>query len=202
MRYGIQFVRALAFLGFVASFAVSQVNAAEVAGVKLEDTVKVGGQELKLNGAGIRHKVIFKVYVAGLYLSEKKSTVQDVLAATGPRRVKIVTLRDIGSEEFGRGLMSGIQLNLDRTEKAKLTNQLLKLGEVFAQIPELKKGDVVLVDWIPNTGTVMYVDGKQIVEPLPDIAFYNALLKMWLGEKPLDVKLKPLLLGQKPDEAL
>lgn len=171
----------------------------EVAGVKFDDTVKLANQELKLNGAGIRHKVIFKVYTAGLYLQDHKTTVPDVLAAPGPRRVAITMLRDVSSEEFGRGFMSGMQQNTDKAEKAKLINQLQKFGELFASVPELKKGDVMTCDWIPGTGTVLHLNGKRLLEPLPDIAFYNALLKIWIGDKPVDTKLRRAMLGDDPD---
>ena len=124
-----------------------------------------------------------------------------MLAAPGARRVTIVMLRDVGNEEMARGFLSGIHLNSDRSEKARLVGQLQKFGEVFASIPELKKGDVLTTDWIPGTGTVVHVNGKKVSEPLPDIAFYNALLKIWLGEKPVDSSLKTSLLGQKPEDA-
>jgi Chalcone isomerase-like len=178
----------------------SSAFAMDVGGVKLDDTVRVANQDLKLNGAGIRYKAIFKVYVAGIYLGDKKTTAQDVVAAPGARRLHIVMLRDLSSEEFGRAFLAGINQNIDRAEKSKLVGQLMKFGEIFASIPELKKGDVLHTDWVPGTGTVMYVNGKRIAEPLPDIAFYNALLKIWLGDKPVDSKLKQAMLGEKTDE--
>jgi len=174
--------------------------ALDVAGVKYEETAKVDGQTLKLNGAGIRHKVIFKVYTAGLYLQDKKTTVNDILEAKGVRRVQLVMLREVSSEEFGRGFMGGIQANIDKAEKIKLVNQLLKLGELFGTIPELKKGDVLTVDWVPTVGTVMSLNGKRVIDPLPDIAFYNALLRIWIGDKPVDANLKRAMLGEKPEE--
>ena len=173
---------------------------AEVAGVKFDDTIKVANQELKLNGAGIRHKLIFKVYAAGLYLQESKNTVPDVLAAPGVKRVSITMLREVNSEEFGRGFMQGLQQNTDKSDKAKLVNQLQKMGELFASIPELKKGDVLTTDWLPGTGTVLQLNGKRLLDPLPDVAFYHALLKIWLGDKPVDNKLKLAMLGDNPDE--
>ena len=173
----------------------------EVAGIKYEDSAKVGNQELKLNGAGVRYKAIFKVYAVGLYFNDKKTTVPDILAAPGSRRIQIVMLRDVSNEEFGRGFMGGVQQNTDRAEKSKLINQLLKLGELFATVPELKKGDMLTTDWIPSVGTVFQLNGKRIAEPLPDVAFYNAILRIWLGEKPIDAKLKHLLLGEKPEES-
>ena len=78
----------------------------------------------------------------------------------------------------------------------KIINQLLKFGEFFASIPELKKGDVLTTDWIPGVGTQIHFNGKSVSETLPDQVFYNSLLKIWLGEKPADSKLKLSLLGQ------
>src|SRR5260370_20060714 len=132
----------------------------EVPGVKLDETARVANADLKLNGAGIRYKAIFKVYVAALYLKDKKTTVPDILAAPGPRRVTLVMLRDLSNEDFGRGFMSGIQQNTEKVEKAKMTMQFLRFGELFASVPELKKGDVMMMDWMPNVGTVVSLNGK------------------------------------------
>lgn len=168
----------------------------DVAGIKYEDSVKVANADLKLNGAGIRHKVIFKVYAAGLYLPKKETTVDAVLGAPGVKRVSLTMLRDVSNEEFGRGFMQGIHSNTDKAEKAKFVKELQKLGELFAQIPELKKGDNLTIDWVPGTGTVMSLNGKRVIEPLPEQAFYSALLKIWLGEKPVDNGLKRAMLGE------
>lgn len=65
-------------------------TAVELAGVKLDDSVRLVGQNLRLNGAGIRYKVVFKVYVIGLYLTDKKTTVADVMAAVRARLVTLV----------------------------------------------------------------------------------------------------------------
>lgn len=173
---------------------------AEVAGIKFDETVRVANQDLKLNGAGIRHKLIFKVYAAGLYLQEGKTSVPEVIAAPGVKRVSITMLREVSSEEFGRGFMQGLALNTDKAEKANLVSQLKKLGELFASIPELKKGDVLTTDWVPGTGTVLQLNGKRLLDPLPDVAFYNALLRIWLGDKPVDNKLKLAMLGERTED--
>ncbi|MBR7781109.1 chalcone isomerase family protein [Undibacterium luofuense] len=176
-------------------------GATEVAGVKLDDAVQVAGNELKLNGAGIRYKAIFKVYVAALYLKEKKNTVPDVLAAQGPRRVAITMLRDLSNEDFGRGFMQGIQQNTDKSEKLKMTSQFMRFGELFASVPELKKGDTMIVDWIPNQGTIVMLNGKKMGEPYPDLAFYNAILRIWLGESPVDKGLKKAMLAEQDERS-
>lgn len=170
-------------------------GAAEVSGVKLEDSVRVANQELKLNGAGVRTRAIFKVYVAALYLQEKKKTVPEILASNGPRRMHLVLLREINSEDFGQAFMDGLNANSDKAEKAKFVNQTVKMGEIFAAIPSLKAGDTITIDWVPNSGMQVLVNGKRVGDVLPDIAFYNAFLRIWLGDKPADSSLKPALVG-------
>ncbi len=174
---------------------VPGAQAADVNGIKLDDTAKVAGKDLVLNGAGMRTRFIIKVYAAGLYLAEKKTTVPDVLKAEGPRRLTLIMARDISSDDFGQNFMTGINNNLDNAEKAKYTSQISKFGEMFGSIPGLKKGDVLHLDWIPGSGTVTELNGKKIGEVVPDLGFYNAVLRIWIGDKPADSSLKPLLLG-------
>ncbi|MYM29275.1 Chalcone isomerase-like [Duganella sacchari] len=171
--------------------------AVEVAGAKFDDTITLAGQQLKLNGAGLRTKVIFKVYAAGLYLTDKKTTVPEVLAVPGPRRVAITMLREVSSDDFGKAFMDGLNANTSKEELSKILPQIKKFGEVFAQTPALKKGDQLSLDWTPNEGTQCYLNGKKLGELMPDQAFYNAVLRIWLGDKPVDSSLKPALLGEK-----
>ena len=170
--------------------------AAEVSGVKLDDTVKVAGKELKLNGAGVRTRIVVKVYVLALYLTEKKDTPAGVFDATGPRRFTLTMMREVTGDELGQAFLTGITANTDKAERSKFVNQLAQFGDAFVSIPQAKKGDVITVDWIPETGTVMALNGKPIGEPLKDVGFYNAVLKIWLGEKPVDSSLKPAILGK------
>jgi len=184
--------------GLLCALALALPAAAvEVEGVKLDDMVKVGGKELALNGAGVRTRVIFKVYVLGLYLQDKKKTPADVLAADGPRRFTLVMLRDVSGADMSEAFVTALNKNSDEAEKSKIVRQTAQFGEMFSKIDTLKKGVVVTGDWLPGAGTVIQLNGKPLAEPLPDMAFYNAILKIWLGDKPADSSLKPALLGEK-----
>lgn len=181
----------------LAMAAAPAFAAVDVAGIKFEETATVGGQVLKLNGAGVRTKVIFKVYALGLYLPEKKTSLADVQSVHGARRLHIALLRDLTSEEFGDAFMKGLNANTDQAERTRLLPQTKAFGEMFASIPGLKKGDTLLVDWVPGTGTVCTLNGKKIGETVQEVAFYNAIVRIWLGEHPADEALKPKLLGGK-----
>ena len=79
--------------------ALAQSNAlastVTVEGVAYEREIPLAGSALKLNGAGIRSKFVFKVYAAGFYLTRKADTPEAVLGAPGPKRISVTMLRDI-----------------------------------------------------------------------------------------------------------
>ena len=171
-----------------------------VAGIQMDDLVTLNKQNLQLNGAGIRYKAIFKVYAAALYLGARRSTTSDVLAEHGAKRVSLVMLRDVSSEELSNGFLKAMRQNLDADEKAGVMNSMFKLGAMFSGAPELVKGTVVTIDLLPDTGLNVSLNGKKFGEPILDPNLCNALLKIWLGDKPVDSRLKQAMLGINQDE--
>jgi hypothetical protein len=170
----------------------------EVSGVKYDNTLQLANAKLVLNGAGTRYKAIFKVYTAGLYLQAKAATPEAVYAASGPRRMHIVMLRDIDGNELGKLFTRGMQDNATREEFGKSIPGTIRMGEIFAQRKKLNAGDYFTVDWIPGTGTQISVDGKPVGEPIKEPEFYTSLMKIWLGKSPADAHLKDALLGKAP----
>ena len=196
MAFGFE-IRKLLPLGLLALACAMPAQAIEISGVKVEDAVSVAGKELKLNGAGMRAILFVKFYAIGLYLSEKKTTPADAQAVAGPRRISLHIQREINSDEFGQLFIKGMNNNSTKEEKSKVIAQTIKFGEMFASMEPVKKGDVITLDWIPGTGTVAVLNGKKIGETMPDIAFYNAVLRIWLGEMPAQESVKRELLGGK-----
>jgi Chalcone isomerase-like len=190
-RLSFKYLLASAFLASVFS---QGAMAAEVSGVKFDDTAKVAGKELVLNGVGMRNKFVIKVYAAGLYLPEKKTAVPDIMKLDGPRRMTLVMMRDISTDDFGEAFMKGLSNNSDSAEKSRFLNQTMQFGQMFGSLSGVKKGDVLHLDWIPGTGMVCEHNGKQVGETMPDLAFYNAVLRIWIGDKPVDNSLKSALL--------
>jgi hypothetical protein len=171
---------------------------AEVAGVKLDDRTKLdgGGPELVLNGAGVRTRFVVKVYVAGLYLAEKKGAAADAIALGGPKRVGITMLRDVGAQQFNEALVDGFRANNSAADVEKLKGALDELSGIMTGLGEAKKGNVIALDFVPGTGTRVLVNGAPRGKPIAGDEFYRALLRIWLGDKPVDGDLKKAMLGQ------
>jgi hypothetical protein len=170
----------------------------DTAGVRYAATLNLAGAPLQLNGAGIRYKAIFKVYTAGLYLGEKAGTPEAVLAAKGPVRLHVVMLRDIDANELGKLFTRGMQENSPREEFIQMIPGTIRMGEIFAAKKRLLTGESFSVDWVPNAGTSVVVNGKPMGDPIRERAFFNGLLRIWLGKSPADHQLKDALLGKPP----
>ena len=188
------FLAAGLYWGAAATAAV----AVELAGVKVEDAVTVSGTKLQLNGAGIRYKGPFKVYVGDLYTTRRVSSLDDLIAAPGPKRLSMTFLRDINSAEFGKLLTRGMEDNVSKQELSKIIPGMIKMGDIFAANKSFAPGDVCSLEWDPAKGLSVYAKGKLQAEPFKDPAFYRALMSIWFGNTPADWKLKDELLGVKP----
>jgi hypothetical protein len=170
------------------------VNALEMAGVKLPATVQMGNVSLQLNGAGIRTKLFFKVYVAALYLPQKQTSAEAVIADERERRVALHILRDLGSDKLLHAFNEAIEANHTAAELVVLGPQLKQMAEIFNAVKEVKPGDVITLDFQPASGTQISVNGTAR-GTIAGVAFNKALLKIWLGDKPAQDDLKKGMLG-------
>jgi hypothetical protein len=163
----------------------------EVAGVKFPETTTVEGKELKLNGAGLRTKAIFKVYAAGLYLETPSQDGAQVIGSDQIKRVRMVMLRDLEKSKITDAIIEGIEKN----NKAQMGALKERLDTFNAAIPNLKKGDELTLTYIPGKGTsVQSRSGQEISVEGKD--FSDALFGVWLGKSPVDGDLRNKMLGK------
>ncbi len=184
---------AAATLAFAALGASAQP--AELEGVKLDPTAQVGGATLALNGAGVRTRAVFKVYVASLYVPTKAGSAAALLGQKGPRRVAITMLRNVDADTFAGALVEGLQKNHSEAQFAGFKAQSDALTASLKAAGEAKKGDVIHIDFVPDSGTRVTVNGKQQGGAIAGEDFYAALLRIWLGDKPADAALKKGMIG-------
>jgi len=175
--------------------APARAQVVELEGVKLEPTAQVGGAALQLNGAGIRTRAIFKVYVAGLYVPQKSNSAATLLAQKGPRRMVLTMLRNVDADSFAGPLNDGLKNNHSEAQLAALKGQIDAFNATFKSVGEAKKGDVIGIEYLPDAGTRITVNGQAKGSPIAGEEFYTALLRIWLGDKPADADLKKGLLG-------
>lgn len=171
-------------------------QATVIEGQQFDDRIRLADTELVLNGVGLRAVAWFKGYAAGLYLTQKSTTAEAALAAKGPKRLRMTMLVEVESKEFVKAFDKGMKRNLDDAARAEMAERIERFDRTVAALAVLKKGDVIDLDWLPERGLVLSVNGKAKGEPFAGEGFYAAILKIYIGKDPVDRKLRAGLLGQ------
>ena len=173
--------------------AVPGLHAAEVAGVRVADSIKVGNSELVLNGAGLRSKLFIKDYVGALYVGQKAATPAAIYDSATPRRMVLRLLRDLDADSLHSALDEGLRNNHSPAELSDMQAQADQLAGIMKAIGKVREGDTVSIDFSAE-GVVVSQNGE-VRGKVAGANFAKALLKVWLGDKPADTSLKKALLG-------
>jgi long-chain acyl-CoA synthetase len=181
-------------LVFLLAFCIASLPAfaAEVGGVKLDDKMSLGGQEVVLNGAGVRTKFMVKVYVGSLYVPAKASTAAAVYAKA-PRRVQLNMLRDVGADQMVDALVDGLKQANSAADVAAVKAETDQLAAIVKSIGQLKEGNVLAFDFVDGA-TKVGLNGAP-KGSIPGEAFNKALMNAWLGDNAVQSDLKKAMLG-------
>lgn len=179
---------ALLLTMLVATPAIS----AEKAGVVLQDTQSVADKTLHLNGIALREKFFVDVYVAGLYLQEKSSAPEAILAQDHPRMMIMHFLRDVDAESINEAWFEGLEANTENVSPELRE----KFDQLAAMMTDIKEGQVMGFIYDPVSGTDIMVAGTT-KGGIPGKDFADAILATWIGPEPgPGESFKEELLGQ------
>lgn len=161
----------------------------EVEGVRFDRNSPAGDTSLELlNAVLLRYRVVFKAYVAGLYLAPGVSperALEDV-----PRRLEIEYFWAIKGDDFRKVTFRGIERNVEPEVYAALMPSIERLNSFYRDV---EPGDRYAITYLPGVGTELSLNGETL-GVVEGADFAAALFSIWLGEDPLDRKLKDRLL--------
>ena len=186
--------RTVAAALLVASLQIDDARGAEVAGVALDDRIAVAGVPLVLNGAGLRTRFMLEVYVIGLYVRARTTSADAVINAREARSVRLVMKRAVDAETIWENFNQGIRTNATPAELSVLEPRLAEVERAFREIGAVAEGDVVDIDFAADGTGVIRFRGE-VKGAISGADLSRALLKIWLGAKPVQGDLKQALLG-------
>lgn len=164
-----------------------------MAGIQIPDKVSMNdGGLLQLNGAGIRRKMLTDIYVGALYLQKTSNNAQDIIYSEMPKRIALYFVyKEVSADKLIEGWKDGFVSN---NEPQRLNAMQSRLNQSYGYFTTMKAGDVLFLDYIPNQGTRLMIN-NQIRGYIEGADFYQAALKVWLGEHPAQGQLKDGMLG-------
>jgi len=182
-------------LGLVCITAINaNLSAREIAGINLQEQITVAGinSDLKLNGAGIRYKFFFKIYIGALYLSELENNADMILESPGAKRILMHFIYDeVAKSKLESAWLNGFSNNTSKAVFVSLQERLARFSQMFSS---MHQGDVVLLDYLPDSGTRVTIN-NEVKGVIEGEDFNRALLSVWLGEDPVSGGLKQAMLG-------
>ncbi len=186
---------AIAAAAIVALLGFAPARAAEVEGVEVADSVKVGGARLELNGAGMRTVYIVKAYVAALYVPSRSPQPEVLLSQKGPRRLSLTMLADLSSEWVVQRFVASLRENCLEHELTKLAPRVERLIDTMLTLGQTRKGERIDIDFSAGATSVS-VDGHPLGPAIPGEDLFTAILRIFVGERPIDAELKQAMLGR------
>jgi hypothetical protein len=185
-------------LAMILALPIGSAGAFEIEGVKIDDKITLGktAAPLVLNGAGVRHRmVMYKIYVGALYLTGKQTDAEDVIKDPGPKRVSMnILIDELTAQELIASLNNALAANHMPAELALIESRIRDLNRVMQSIGVIKKGGVIYLDYLPGTGTRVTVNGQEKIT-IKGEDFFQAMLRIWIGKKPVDGRLRDAMLG-------
>lgn len=132
----------ISLFGLFLSFSI---QAQTVADIEIANSVSHSEQSTKLilNGAGIRTKFIFDIYVGSLYLETKQESAKGVYEAQGEKRISMHFLYDeVSKEKLVNGWNDGFENNNSEAQLAKIKSQIDQFNNLFITVKK-----VTLLTW-------------------------------------------------------
>jgi len=166
------------------------VAARDVAGVALPESAVAEGKTLVLNGAGLRTRFFFKVYVLGLYLERPATDAAAILGSDAIRRAELHILRSLSGDEIASAIRTAFEQNAGDA-LPRLQDRLKRLESMF---PAVEAGDTIALTYVPGRGTEV-VAKRQKAGVIEGKDFADALFAVWIGAKPVDPELEKALLA-------
>lgn len=165
-------------------FASSAALAKKVEDVQVSDSITLDGQNLMLNGAGIRIKKVafipIQIYVAGLYLKAKNSDDQAVMNADAPMSIRLYITTNHASKEklitaWNEGFERATGGNI-----APIKEGIAKYNALFKTDP--KEGDVYDIAYVPGKGLSVSLNGTSQGDAIQGLEFKKAVFGIWLAK--------------------
>ena len=165
-------------------------TAADMEGVHFAEQYQRDDVTLALHCVGLlRYKVLFKGYVAGLYLGAGVAA-EDALADV-PKRLELSYFWSIKGSDFGKAGDEILARNVDPDTLARLRPRLEQINALYETV---NPGDRYALTYVPGLGTELALNGRS-KGVIPGADFAAAYFRIWLGDQPIDAALRDQLLA-------
>lgn len=173
-------------------FSLKAFSQVKVGRTIMDYEIESFGETLKMNGAGDRSLLFIELYSIALYLQNKNQDALGLCFADETMSMSVVITSKIIDREL---FLESIQEDFERVtdnNPGPLQGRIDKATNFFKE--PIVKDDIIEFAYEKGVGTHFVKNGKEL-GLIEGQDFKFALYKIWLGDKPINNKLKNELLG-------
>jgi len=153
--------------------------------------ISLENQNLQLKGTGTRVKMWMDMYTLGLFISDKNQNAAAIVSNNETAMIRLSIISGlITAEKMDKAIRDGFEKSTQGKPEA-IQTEINTFLNVFKQ--GVEKKDVFQFTYKPEYGTSILKNGKEL-SLIKGHKFKKALWGIWLGEDPVDKRLKAELL--------
>ena len=165
-----------------------------VSDVRVPGDLTIEGENLLLNGAGLREKFFIDLYVGALYTNNKSASAKDIIKADKPSAITLdIVSKLVSQDNMIESVEEGFQNSTSRKERKAIQGRIDKFIGMFSE--KIVNGDQFVLYYVPGSGVNVYKNGEKL-GVIEGMDFKEALWGIWLGKYPADDDLKAAMLGK------
>ncbi|TNF35942.1 MAG: hypothetical protein EP312_02425, partial [Gammaproteobacteria bacterium] len=139
------------------------------------------GANLRLNGAGIHYAVTEEIYIGALFLESPASTADEAINMPGAKRMEMRILAESWrSRAFATMWLQLISINNPLDQVNAMADEVQAFSNILED--KLDFGDSLRIDLVPGQGISIRINDVKVAH-IKDEAFFNILLRCWLGKR-------------------
>ncbi len=166
--------------------------AKEISGILIPEALEKAGISFVLNGAGIRSKFLFDIYVSALYLEDRSQDAHKILRDDMEMGIRLQVVSSlIDKDSLICAITDGFE-SATGGNTQPIRPQIDRFLELMDE--EISKGDFFDFIYLPASGLKIYKNNN-FLEDIKGLNFKRAFFGIWLGDVPVDEDLKEEMLG-------
>jgi len=139
------------------------------------------GSELSLFGVGIHQEKRNDIYIGALFAPADIEQANQLLDQSISKRMSLKFIAKYSNRQMARLWKQRIAMNNSKTSWRPMTKEIVQFAGLFKR--PMKAGDEINIDFIPATGTSIYLN-KTLFLTVKNNNFFELLLNIWIGSIP------------------
>lgn len=169
-------------------------SAIQISHAQATNTISLtNGDSLNLIGIGMHKELRNDIYIGALYAPATITNADQLLNNPVSTRMSLRFVSQYSHRKLARHWKEKMAMNNPREQWQPLTRDIVNFSNLFKR--SMQAGDEINLDYIPNKGTLVYLNGT-LFTTIEDPAFYSTVLNVWLGNIPPTKAFKKNIRGQ------